>query len=642
MPMDDGAIVGVAAPNADVSNPHSAAIIPRCHIPWQQMVIDSTGYAAPCCYWGAIDNKNDAIGNINEQSIEEIWNGPGYQKLREGMASGDLVKAGCANCYAIKQGMGLAFEYDPDCEREAPGQDTTPYAQNIAILKAEIATGATVLEAKPTIVSFTPSHRCNIRCTHCYQESTRSAELGRARADNEVTDLAPYLVRLVAGGGEPFLLPIWRKFLANYNMNSNPYLVFSTSTNATLITDAVLDGLKRFKRLTLNVSLDGTGEAFERVRVGANFIKVRDNIRKLQVAAANAPHPESAVGVSMCVMKSNITDLPNFIRYVTEEKLSFGLSPVATMPPDESLRCFNDITIETNGWLEALIEAERLVQDLYLPTMVADRGEDHVQEIERAFWRNNFAALRATIPDVGDVENYRRVKVKLPQYMLDYMAVNKTDTKPVVYIYSYDMPDSAPLYWAGIENGFMEVTLPPGVYSLNVWNKWAVAGYWEMVRFCVGKTNPDVIDADYFLDTQADRLRWKRRVHFAKLNFRPVTVELPAALFDKIPSLRDGKANAVVYVLGQPRGEPVARGAIENGQFQTELPPGNYCVTADHDFVNPGYWDVVRFAVGADHGENDEQQANVIATYHRFTRQRVLDRIKRIISPSHDLPKHAL
>jgi hypothetical protein len=425
-------------------------------------------------------------------------------------------------------------------------------------------------------------------------------------------------------------------------MNSNPYLVFSTSTNATLITSAVIDGLKRFKRLTLNVSLDGTGAAFERVRVGANFIKVRDNIRKLQVAAKNAPHPESAVGVSMCVMKSNITDLPNFIRFVTEEKLSFGLSPVATMPPDESLRCFNDITTETEGWLDALVEAERLVQELYLPTMVADRGEDHVQEIERSFWRNNFAALRATIPDVGPRETYRRVKIGLPPYLLEHMPVRKVDAKPVVYIYSFDKPNSAPLYWAYIEDGHIEVTLPPGAYSINVWTKWALAGYWEMVRFCVADENPHVVEADYFLDTESDHLRWKRRIQFAKLDFRRVTVALPAELLSKTPALNQNKSNAVIYVLGETQGGPVARAAISDGQFTTELPPGKYCITTDHNFSNPAYWDVVRMDVSAAGSEHDQPSTNIASTYHRFTRQRVQDKTRRMVGMLKSLPQLAL
>jgi hypothetical protein len=38
------------------------ALVPRCHIPWQQMVIDSTGAVAPCCYWGAYNNTNPPVG----------------------------------------------------------------------------------------------------------------------------------------------------------------------------------------------------------------------------------------------------------------------------------------------------------------------------------------------------------------------------------------------------------------------------------------------------------------------------------------------------------------------------------------------------------------------------------------------------
>ena len=107
-------------------------IVPRCHIPWQQMVIDSTGAAAPCCYWGAYENVNLPIGNVKETSIEEIWNSEGYQKLRAGMASGDLKAAGCAKCHAVKQGMALGFDYDA----AADDDDVTPHGKNIKILKS--------------------------------------------------------------------------------------------------------------------------------------------------------------------------------------------------------------------------------------------------------------------------------------------------------------------------------------------------------------------------------------------------------------------------------------------------------------------------------------------------------------------------
>ena len=606
--------------------PQQKVSVPRCHIPWQQMVIDSTGYVAPCCYWGAIDNNNPAIGNINENTIEEIWNGSGYQNLRAGMAAGDLAAAGCANCQAVRQGMGLGFEYDPECENE--GREKTPYAENIAILKQEIATGATVLKASPTIVSFTPSHKCNIRCTHCYQESTRSAVLARTRADDEVAAMAPYLVRLVAGGGEPFLLPIWRKFLSNFNLNSNPYLDFSTSTNATLITKQVLDGLGRFKRLTLNVSLDGTGSAFERVRVGAKFEQVRDNIRKLKTAARAARHPASAVGVSMCVMKSNITDLPNFIRYVTDERLAFGLSPVATMPPDESLRCFNDLGAELVGWAEALDEAEALVQNHYLPTMVADRGETFVQDVEKSFWHNNFNLLRNTIPFKLLETPHYKVKVSIPSYMVDNAHVPADQGRVVVYIYQFDKPTEAPLYWAYLENNQIEVSLPKGAYSINIWTKWAVAGYWDQVRFCVGVENQTPITADYYTPVQRplDRNRWNEWLRRVDLPFDNVRISLPAELFEKFPALDDNKSNAIVHVLGMPFADAIGRFPIRGRHVDARLPEGEYCITTDLDFARPEYWDVVQVAVPAD-------GAPVIAaTFHPYTRRRVKQKVSLVLN----------
>jgi radical SAM protein with 4Fe4S-binding SPASM domain len=587
---------------------------PRCHIPWQQMVIDSTGAAVPCCYWGAYENDNPPIGNINEQSIEEIWNGPGYQKLRAGMAKGDLKAAGCGNCYAVKQGMGLAFEHDPACDDE-PADQKSRYARNMDILRREIAVGATVLEAKPTVVSFTPSHRCNIRCTHCYQESTRTEEISRQRAQDEVVALAPYLVRLVAGGGEPFLLPIWNKFLAEFDLRDNPYLDFATSTNATIVSDKILDGLKRFKKLTVNVSLDGTGAAYDKVRVGAKFDRVVENIRKLRQVVGSAESHESAIGVSMCVMKSNILDLPNFVRFNTVEGLAFGLSPVTTLPPDESLRCFNDRAVETKGWAEAIDEAERLVQEEYLPAMVQRRNENVVQQVERDFWSQNFKLLRQAI-DRRDAELvHRRVKSRIPDLLTAGLDVGP-DKMYIAYIARLGAESEAG-YWAPLVDRSIDVMLPAGDYTINISSKWVLPEYLDIVRLHVpehGEPTVSVARHASFRGAARDQAPYPTR-----------RIRLPHALLQQFPFLTEESqlACAFLFELGRPEASYLAKSPVNGNVVEFAVPDGRYCLAFSPTPHNPGYWDVVRFEATSD------PKVEVTATYHHVTSHRIRTAYKK-------------
>src|SRR5438105_13102724 len=153
------------------ADPAAKPSCPRCHLPRQEMSVHAKGTVEPCCYWTAHGNANPPLGNINDNSIDEIWNNANYQKLRHHMLRGELEEAGCANCYAIKQGQGLGLEYDKDCK--LPRYADTPYAANIKLLKEEIRRGATRLGAKPTIVTVTASHDGNLDCRHCGQHGSR-------------------------------------------------------------------------------------------------------------------------------------------------------------------------------------------------------------------------------------------------------------------------------------------------------------------------------------------------------------------------------------------------------------------------------------------------------------------------------------
>ncbi len=446
------------------------AIKPRCHLPWQEMILSANGVVEPCCYWTAHGNANPPLGDINEASIEEIWNGPGYQALRANMAAGNLEAAGCARCFAVKQGHALGLEYDADCEK--PEYQDTPYAQNIQTLKDEIGRGETVLTAKPTIVSVTATHKCNLACLHCYQNSSRERHWTREAAFDEVITLVPTLVRLIAGGGEPLLLSQWRRFISEFDPVQAPLLNFAMTTNATIVQPEVIDGLKRFKSLCVVVSLDGANDAvYEKVRVNGSFRSVEANIPILrETVASRSQTGVTFFGLCMSVMKSNITHLPDYVRWAAKHGLVFSIHPVLIMPLTESLASFNDPEREMRGWREALSEARHILRTIETPVLPPQwRAAQQITGPDaRQAWPY-FQALEDFIPwDIAYTKHYR-IRLPIPQDLLIEARRRSRRQNVIVMIQPYggaDWKTSTIPYYARIEaNDTFEISLPAGHHT---------------------------------------------------------------------------------------------------------------------------------------------------------------------------------
>lgn len=67
---------------------------------WQRMFIDSDGSAGICCVDSA---RTVSMGNVYNSTVEEIWTGEGYQRLRELHKSGRFNEIPiCSNCAFIR------------------------------------------------------------------------------------------------------------------------------------------------------------------------------------------------------------------------------------------------------------------------------------------------------------------------------------------------------------------------------------------------------------------------------------------------------------------------------------------------------------------------------------------------------------
>lgn len=440
----------------------SLGATPRCSQPWQTLMIDAAGVVQPCAYRGNYTNTVNAepFGNLNEASLEEIWNGPVAQRVRSCMAAGDLVGAGCAECLALKQGMPLAMEVAPVVMPD------TPYARNIALKAREIDAGLPVIESKPLVLYYTPSHHCNLRCLHCYQGTSRTLSI-REAADDQVLELLPYLTDIVAGGGEPLILPFWRRMLENFDPVVNPHLRFATTTNAVFLRDDVIDGLRRLPRIGLVVSIDGIGETFELIRERAEWDVFEANMRLLREVARDKSAP---FALNVSVMKQNLHQLADLVELGVELGSTVNFQPVVAYPIDCSLRCFN---APPDNWRQHFADAAAALERLAASLKAS--GNSFVDWGD--FWslESVVTQARATselVPWELFERSHQHVTLAVPEErraMVDFLrqyAADQTWPRTTVCVVFADAGGSEPHWYGPVDADYqVSVSLPRGTFT---------------------------------------------------------------------------------------------------------------------------------------------------------------------------------
>jgi radical SAM protein with 4Fe4S-binding SPASM domain len=66
-----------------------------CLVPWFSSYVDAKGRVYPCCY---LLTTSHVMGNINDQSFEEVWQGERYQAFRRDLIDDRSQLNGCAAC----------------------------------------------------------------------------------------------------------------------------------------------------------------------------------------------------------------------------------------------------------------------------------------------------------------------------------------------------------------------------------------------------------------------------------------------------------------------------------------------------------------------------------------------------------------
>lgn len=266
-----------------------------CSKPWTSFEVEHDGTVQPCCMGKVV------CGNVNENSIEEIWNGPRYQAFRLHMASGEQDKICRPECPRLRGGIDDSV-HDPL---------SPAFAENYARNEAEIASRALVLESWPRIWKTTASTRCNLDCIMCYQDRGDLRSLSPSFY-RELEALFAYTQEIMIVGGEPFAIKRLRDLMYSFPQDRFPDARFSIVSNGTIHDERTINIVRRLRMSWMSISVDAATEpTYAHIRRGGNF---QDTLKGIVKWIALGKESGFSVHMAFTVMRDNVHEMHLFAK----------------------------------------------------------------------------------------------------------------------------------------------------------------------------------------------------------------------------------------------------------------------------------------------------------------------------------------
>lgn len=243
-----------------------------CSLPFRGMQLDNNGEIKVCCVY-----KPDHLGFHQRYKLSEFdsWWSQGIEHLRDTVRQ-DRVDPGCGSCFSGSTSHPLR-------ERTSQLFRSTQPIQSPDWL--EIRFGST----------------CNLKCIMCTphassqirQEYHSHRDLYLKHTNNydsasdyqwwknpsdlaKIKQIAANAKHINFSGGEPLMAPVFLEILDCLDSDC----VVTINTNFTKVDDKFFAAAKRFPRLSVSVSLDGTGAHQEYIRYGCSWSELDQNLRK--------------------------------------------------------------------------------------------------------------------------------------------------------------------------------------------------------------------------------------------------------------------------------------------------------------------------------------------------------------------------
>lgn len=294
-----------------------------CAVPWMHLAFEPSGKVIPCCLTSTYEYF---AGDLNTQTIEEIWNSDNMKSLRKQMIDGE-EPAICSKCFDRERVTG-------ESGRIYQNRD---YPKVIDIIPEITKPDGTCTTMNLKYWDFRFSNLCNFKCRSCgpryssawvpdakkmkwIDEQDKVWNIESVNESNNFDFLEKQIKvveKIYFAGGEPLLMPEHWQILQMLVDNDRFDVKLSYNTNASTWTYGkknVLDYWKQwqFGKLEVWPSIDEIGERAELIRSGTVWHKVEDNLKELVKLDNIILRPGLTIGAM------NVFRLPEIITHLVD------------------------------------------------------------------------------------------------------------------------------------------------------------------------------------------------------------------------------------------------------------------------------------------------------------------------------------
>ncbi len=293
-----------------------------CLAPFYSIVVRTNGMMSPCC------NINGSV-DIKNTTVDQYWNSAEMQDLRQRMLDGsDYIKA-CDACYTEEQVIGKSLR-----SGHADNLRTVP----VAHMKNLVNDGIYSELAYPHKIEMHVGNLCNLKCLTC-----RPSDSSQFLTENRVLNISHEIQSdyqldeqavkrnieiafekklrvLDLRGGESMLMPAIQELLLAAPQSTCGKTNLVIQTNGTVLNDAWKIILKKFRQVTINLSIDAYDADNHYIRYPADWDKIENTVEFLK--AQRNIH----VSVNVTVSNLNFLVLPKILNWLKLNKLQLNIS----------------------------------------------------------------------------------------------------------------------------------------------------------------------------------------------------------------------------------------------------------------------------------------------------------------------------